>query len=776
MPIQDTDSVTCEVFQGCWVEQYNFLGFPGSFDYPNFLRRLNGLGHCVGGSIFPKERFDEKELFTEITTAIAQMENWMVFVNDLLSFYKEFDEPRDQTSLVNNYAQCNGIALEEALEIVTNDTIVDSEQLLGVFHNKDPKILHTLRTFLQGYVTWHLCDPRYRLQELLSLADEPSRVSTKLCNYLQSAKKVGSVDPKAWAYPSVASLAAETTTDSKPVAVPDSTYEAIETLWAQELRDMEDATVFPVELTSTSTHSHVRATASYTFSSFPLPDDGSAPKPVSDLLHAAWAITVAQETNASSVTFAISVPGQHPIPKIVCMKGSLSVGEFLHEVQQATLRILPLTTFALRKWGSIPLAGLNALIVVESSDEDTGKLTVNLHSEISHDELESSFPIILRVSTNRLFLQITAEYDTRFIDPLKMSKILGQLDYTMAQLCDPSSQSTPLSNMIFCSPKDLTMILKWNSYSHDPVEDCIHWEFANQAALQPRAEAISAWDGSFTYQDLDNFTTRLASHLQSLPHPVGPGVTVPVCFPKSAYAIVAMLAVLRAGGAYTPVDPAYPRRRILEILGQLESTTVLTSPENFHLFDRTTVKQVLAISGSTLTAQATDTSSFAMRNQPQVKPSDPCMILFTSGSTGKPKGIIMEHRSVCKVFQEHGKVSGFRKGMRTLQFSAHTYDVCHGEIFETLYWGGTVCVPSEEDRMSDITGFINRHNVDWACLTPSVAGLLDPAQMLCLKTLGLGGEAVPGEVLRRWRDYVRIVLMYGPSECSIYNLCQRPGD
>ncbi|KAJ5531511.1 hypothetical protein N7527_004904 [Penicillium freii] len=142
-------------------------------------------------------------------SAIAQIKSWIAFVNDLLSFYTEFDGPRDQTSLVNNYDRRNEITLEESLKKLTKDTIVGSEQLLGVFRDKHPRILHTLRTFCQGYVTWHLCDPGYRLQEVHSLTKESPKVSTNFHRYLQSAKEVGSVDPKAWAYPSVASLAAE---------------------------------------------------------------------------------------------------------------------------------------------------------------------------------------------------------------------------------------------------------------------------------------------------------------------------------------------------------------------------------------------------------------------------------------------------------------------------------------------------------------------------------------------------------------------------------------
>ena len=134
----------------------------------------------------------------------------MVYVNDLMSFYKEFDEPRDQTSLVNNYARCDGISLDEALNKLTRDCIVDSEQIIAVFKDKNPKLADTLFSFCQGYVTWHLCDPRYRLKELREDAgDSPAGV--KFRRYQQSAANVGAVDPKEWAFPLVKDLAEKQT-------------------------------------------------------------------------------------------------------------------------------------------------------------------------------------------------------------------------------------------------------------------------------------------------------------------------------------------------------------------------------------------------------------------------------------------------------------------------------------------------------------------------------------------------------------------------------------
>lgn len=202
---EKNSDICTTVFEGCWIEQYNFMGFPGSHDYPTFLRRMNGLGHCVGASLFPRKQFNEQALFVEIVSVIAQMENWMVYVNDMMSYYKESMAERDQTSLVNNYVQCDEISLNDALDKLTRDTIHCSEQMVAVFEGKDPQLVATLKAFVQGYVTWHLCDARYRLSELYERGKETA-TGMKFREYQKKARKVGAVDPKQWATPTVATL------------------------------------------------------------------------------------------------------------------------------------------------------------------------------------------------------------------------------------------------------------------------------------------------------------------------------------------------------------------------------------------------------------------------------------------------------------------------------------------------------------------------------------------------------------------------------------------
>lgn len=196
-----------QVFEGCWIEQYNFHGYHGSYDYPGFLRRINGLGHCVGASLWSKDQFDEQKLFREITSVIAQMENWMVWVNDLMSFYKEFDDPRDQTSLVKNYVATYGISLGEAMEKLIEDTLLSTKQMMAVFADKDPQIKETITRFMHGYVTWHLCDDRYRLVEVYSRANTMDTADARaFTTFRQQAAEVGVVDVSEWVKFSVVDL------------------------------------------------------------------------------------------------------------------------------------------------------------------------------------------------------------------------------------------------------------------------------------------------------------------------------------------------------------------------------------------------------------------------------------------------------------------------------------------------------------------------------------------------------------------------------------------
>lgn len=190
---------TFDYFQGCWIETHNFRGFSGSHYFPLFLRRLNALGGICAGSLFPKEDFDEKALFKEITSVIAQLEPVNAFVNDMISFYKEYDNPRDQVGLVMNYCEVEGISMNQAFDRLTQDTIQSCEQLLAIIDSeRASKVADTLKSYVHGYVTWHIADERFRMHEVYERAGE-SADGLKFRKYYEMAMQVGTVDVKDWA-------------------------------------------------------------------------------------------------------------------------------------------------------------------------------------------------------------------------------------------------------------------------------------------------------------------------------------------------------------------------------------------------------------------------------------------------------------------------------------------------------------------------------------------------------------------------------------------------
>jgi len=192
---------TLDYFQGCWVEQHGFHGYPGSEYFPGFLRRLNGLGGICGGSLFPRADFDEDALFPQIATAIAEIEIPVAFINDLMSFYKEYGNPRDEVNLVSNWCVTDGLTMPESFDRLLEETCRGSKRVLDILNGKDgrdPKVSETILAFIHGYVTWHFCDERFRFKEAYERCGN-SPEELRFRKYYEKAIAVGTIDFKEWA-------------------------------------------------------------------------------------------------------------------------------------------------------------------------------------------------------------------------------------------------------------------------------------------------------------------------------------------------------------------------------------------------------------------------------------------------------------------------------------------------------------------------------------------------------------------------------------------------
>jgi amino acid adenylation domain-containing protein len=230
------------------------------------------------------------------------------------------------------------------------------------------------------------------------------------------------------------------------------------------------------------------------------------------------------------------------------------------------------------------------------------------------------------------------------------------------------------------------------------------------------------------------------------------------------WTVVAMLAVLKAGGAFVSLDPDHPRNRHDEILKQTKAGLVLTSAQHVSLWADPAL-EVVTVSEAFLRQLLPDTSHI----QPPYQPGNAAYIIFTSGSTGMPKGVVLAHNALSTSCLSHAKVLAFTSQTRCLQFAAYTFDACVAETLTTLVCGGVVCVPSEDDRRNDLTSAINNMNVNWMFLTPQVARTISPKEVPSVAALALGGEWVDHTDWARWTGHAKMTTVYGPTECCIFS-------
>ncbi|THX80356.1 putative nonribosomal peptide synthase [Aureobasidium pullulans] len=224
-----------------------------------------------------------------------------------------------------------------------------------------------------------------------------------------------------------------------------------------------------------------------------------------------------------------------------------------------------------------------------------------------------------------------------------------------------------------------------SSWVPDPIygsQTCLHQLFLDSVHQVPEDNAVEAWDGSLTYAKLNLFSDRVASQL--LQKGLRRGQYVPFSFEKSMWMVVAVLGILKAGGAMVPIDPSQPQARVQETMNQTNASLVVASASQSvafaHLFD------TVEVSSHTLRNDRPN-SDQTNHTLPQMRSGEPALVLFTSGSTGKPKGIVIEHGAIATRMLVEGRAFHYR-GARTLQFAATTWDIFMTDVFTTLTYQG----------------------------------------------------------------------------------------
>ncbi|KAF7184176.1 hypothetical protein CNMCM7691_004801 [Aspergillus felis] len=289
------------------------------------------------------------------------------------------------------------------------------------------------------------------------------------------------------------------------------------------------------------------------------------------------------------------------------------------------------------------------------------------------------------------------------------------------------------------------------------VNSCINDIFEARFRERPDALAVCAWDGSYTYRELNDRSSALAHKLRR--QGVQAEVLVSLLFEKSKFSVVAMHAVIKAGGAFQLWDPSLPVARLRGMFAESEAHLVLASAANARLASEIS-KNVIVVDESHIPPGESATLN------PGTQPENALYCVFTSGSTGKPKGFLMDHRALCTCALGFGELLRLDGDSRLIQFSANTFDLATFDHILPFLAGACLCIPSEEERKGDLNRVFNKYRITHAVLTPTVSRLLDPQHLTTLQVLLLAGEAPSREDVRRWASNVRLLNGYSPAEAG----------
>jgi amino acid adenylation domain-containing protein len=325
------------------------------------------------------------------------------------------------------------------------------------------------------------------------------------------------------------------------------------------------------------------------------------------------------------------------------------------------------------------------------------------------------------------------------------------------------------------------ILVEWNRTEKNyPSDKCVHELVEAQAEENPDAPAMEQESRQLTYEELNARANQLARLLRE--KGVSCDVPVAICLKRSLELPVALLAVLKAGGACVPLDPDYPKERLQYILRDSRAPVLITQPElRSALGEVQSAVLYLEADWKILSGQSRE-------NLPLVtRPENLAYIIYTSGSTGKPRGVLLKHRGLVN----HGVASidlyGIERGDRMLQFSSISFDIAVEEIFPTWFAGATVVLRSDEMLLggADFLRWIKRRRITALDLPTAywhelVHELAESHEQLpgCLRLVIVGGEKASASAYASWLkaggSRVRWVNTYGPTEASVIVTAYEP--
>lgn len=506
----------------------------------------------------------------------------------------------------------------------------------------------------------------------------------------------------------------------------------------------------------------------------------------SSAIRAAFSILVAAYTNESDVVFGTTTTGRQAavpgveemvaptiatVPVRVAVNQEQSLGQFLQKVQSQSVEMTSFEQAGLHNIRRISANAeqacqFQALLVVqpvEKTDEQASGIFANSAEDLNRGDSQGvaelgTYAMTIECHLEEHGVEVNVSFDPAVLGHEQIKRLAQRFEHIVRQICSSELVGTALANIETVSEEDLLDIWTWNATVPESFDVCVHDLITETAVRQPEAPAVSAWDGDWSYAELDALSTRLAYPLVSL------GVAntvVPICFEKSKWTPVAILAVMKAGAASVTMDISQPQDRLRSIVSQVDPRIILSSAARRDLASELTRDTTIVVNEASVAPLP-----LPREKLPAIDPSSKLYLVFTSGSTGTPKGVVISHKNYSSAIRHQQEAHGFQATSRVYDFASYAFDVSWSNFLHTFTIGACLCIPSEADRRDDLAGSLERLGATHADMTPSAASVLPEESFNRLQTLVLGGEKLSVEYAQRWSKLVNLKNPYGPSECT----------
>jgi amino acid adenylation domain-containing protein len=404
----------------------------------------------------------------------------------------------------------------------------------------------------------------------------------------------------------------------------------------------------------------------------------------------------------------------------------------------------------------------------DTGGQDTGGGLAGLRVQGVGTELEvAKFDLSLGLTETAQGLFGGLTYGTDLWEAATMRRLVGHFTRLVEQAAaDPDLRVSRVA--LLDEAERRQVVEEWSRTSAEsplesPAGACIHALFAAQAERTPDALAVVSGDDALTYAELDARANRLAHRLARLG--AGPEVRVGICLERGPATVVAMLAVLKAGAAYLPLDPAYPADRLAYMLADSGARVLVTQASLRGLLPAEGVRTVVVDADAAELAAEPDAAP-----RTAVAPENAAYVIYTSGSTGRPKGVVVTHGNAANLLPRAVRTFGAEAGDAVLQTASTSFDASLLEVFVALLSGAALHVAEREAVLAPerLAALLREREIGVWVSTPALLDSQPETDFPALRAISTGGERCSAETAARWSRGRRLMNMYGPTETTIY--------